>query len=109
MACGETGWGERPDTGLIHVKRRGAPAGYDGGVMEIRVECYAGHRGEETPRVLLFDSRRVEVTELLDQWLAPDHRYFKVKADDGALYIIRHDTEAGRWSVTLYDRLAAGR
>ncbi len=64
--------------------------------MEIRVECYAGHRGEETPRALLFDGRRVEVTELLDQWLAPDHRYFKVKASDGALYIIRHDPRAGR-------------
>lgn len=74
--------------------------------MEIRVECYAGHRGEETPRALAFDGRRVEVAEVLDRWLAPDHRYFKVAGSDGARYILRHDTASGRWSLTFYDRLA---
>src|SRR5512134_3828399 len=46
--------------------------------LEGRVECYAGHRGEETPRRFSFDGRTTEVAEVLDAWLAPDHRYFKV-------------------------------
>ncbi len=74
--------------------------------MEVRVECYAGHRGEETPRALAFDGRRVEVAEVLDRWLSPDHRYFKVAGDDGARYILRHDVATGRWRVTFYDRSA---
>ncbi|MDJ0935343.1 MAG: hypothetical protein QNI93_08070 [Kiloniellales bacterium] len=74
--------------------------------MEIAVECYAGYRGEETPRALNFDGRRVEVVDVLDRWLAPDHRYFKVLGRDGARYILRHDTASGRWSVTFYDRTA---
>ena len=72
--------------------------------MEIGVECYAGHRGEETPRALDFDGRRVEIAEVLDRWLAPDHRYFKVEGADRAIYILRHDTATGRWSLVMYDK-----
>ena len=48
-------------------------------LLTIRVECYAGHRGEQTPRVLILGDRRVEVTEVVDAWLAPEHRYFKFR------------------------------
>ena len=70
----------------------------------IRVDCYAGHRGEETPRRLIFDGRAVEVAEVMDQWLAPDHRYFKLRGGDGATYIVRHDTASGAWELFQYQR-----
>lgn len=70
----------------------------------VRVECYAGHRGEETPRVLTIGARRVEVTEVVDCWLAPDHRYFKVKGDDGDVYLVRQDTVSGAWELTMFER-----
>ncbi len=72
--------------------------------LMVRVECYAGHRGEEEPRVLYFGERRVEVVEMLDRWLAPDHRYFKVRGDDGGTYILRHDVARDRWELTLFER-----
>jgi hypothetical protein len=72
--------------------------------IDVRVECYAGYRGEETPRRFHLGERRIEVAEVLDRWLAPDHRYFKVRGDDGALYILRHDPDADGWELTLYDR-----
>lgn len=75
--------------------------------LEVRVECYAGHRGEETPRRLSFDGRTIEVAEVLDAWLAPDHRYFKVRGDDGACYILRNDALTGRWELTMFDRTGA--
>jgi hypothetical protein len=68
----------------------------------LHVECYAGHRGEETPRVLTLGDRRVVIEEVLDRWLAPDHRYFKVKGDDGDIYIVRHDTVSGAWELTMF-------
>jgi hypothetical protein len=70
--------------------------------MIVRVECYAGHRGEATPRRLFLDHRHVELVELLDCWLAPDHRYFKMRAEDDATWILRHDQPSGRWELTLY-------
>ena len=72
--------------------------------MNIRVECYAGYRGEETPRRFFIGDRRVEVADVIDRWLAPDHRYFKIGGDDGAVYILRHDTGAESWELTMFDR-----
>ncbi len=65
----------------------------------LRVECYSGYRCEETPRRFLEGERRVEVTEVVDAWLAPDHRYFKVTGDDGFTYLLRHDVRQGSWSL----------
>ena len=42
--------------------------------------------------------------EVLDRWLAPDHRYFKLRGDDGDVYIIRHDVHAGLWELTMFER-----
>lgn len=70
--------------------------------FEIAVECYAGHRGEQTPRTLILGERRVAVAEVLDAWLAPDHRYFKLKGDDGDTYIVRHDEQRRVWELTLF-------
>jgi hypothetical protein len=41
-------------------------------LLSIGVECYAGHRGEQTPRTLVLGDRRLDVTEVVDAWLAPD-------------------------------------
>ena len=37
--------------------------------MKIKVECYAGYRGAETPRIVWFKSRKVEIKQVLDRWL----------------------------------------
>jgi hypothetical protein len=69
-----------------------------------QVECSADHRGELTPSRFSFGGRPIEVIEVLDAWLAPDHRYFKVRGDDGACYILRNDVVAARWQLAMYDR-----
>ena len=73
------------------------------GDLTIRVECYAGHRGEETPRRFHIGSRTVEIEDVIDRWLAPDHRYFKVLGDDNGLYILRHDVMRDRWELPMFD------
>ena len=69
--------------------------------MKLPVQCYAGHRGEEEPRALDLCDRRIEIMEIIDRWLSPDHRYFRVQAYDGRGYVLRHD-EAGEWELTLF-------
>ena len=71
--------------------------------IPIQVDCYAGHRGEQEPRIVRFGPHQVAVQEILDRWLAPDHRYFKFRGNDGALYIVRHDEHDDRWELTLFD------
>jgi hypothetical protein len=72
--------------------------------IDLHVECYAGYRAEETPRALRLGDRRVAVVEVLDRWLAPDHRYFKLRGDDGAVYIVRHDLEENCWELSVWER-----
>ena len=66
------------------------------------VECSAGHRSEPTPTRFSFGGARIEVTEVVDAWLAPGHRYFKIRGSDGACYILRNDVAAARWQLTVY-------
>jgi len=70
--------------------------------IDIRVECYSGDREEETPRVMHFKDRRVIVAEIVDRWLAPDHRYFKLLGDDQCLYIIRYDVVTSIWQMIFF-------
>lgn len=72
-------------------------------VFALRVECHAGYREEEYPCRFFLHDRKIEVTHILDQWLAPDHRYFKVRGDDGACYIIRHEVVGDLWELTMFD------
>jgi hypothetical protein len=70
--------------------------------LTIRVECYAGYRGEETPRRFFMGDKLIEIEEVIDRWLAPDYRYFKVRGDKNDIYILRHDELANRWELTLF-------
>ena len=70
--------------------------------LQIEVECYAGYRGEETPRRMRMGRREIEVEAVLDRWLAPEYRYFKLRGDDQAVYIIRHDVGSDCWELVFY-------
>jgi hypothetical protein len=72
--------------------------------LAVQVECYAGHRGEETPRRFRLGDEWLEVAEIVDRWLAPDHRYFKARTADGDTYVLRHDAATGAWELTMFDR-----
>ena len=71
-------------------------------MFAIQVDCYAGYRGEETPRMIHFKQRIIRIEKVMDRWLSPDHRYFKVRGDDAAVYIIRHDINRMQWELTFY-------
>jgi hypothetical protein len=67
--------------------------------MKISVECYAGYRGDQEPRAFQLGDSRFDVIELLDRWLDPAHRYFKVKVTDGRVFILRHDAASSDWEL----------
>jgi len=43
------------------------------------------------------------VQQVLDRWLAPDHRSFTVRTGDG-IYILRNDVTSGGWELTMFER-----
>jgi hypothetical protein len=71
-------------------------------LLTVGVECYAGYRGEQTPRTLILGEHRIAVTEVVDAWLAPDYRYFKLTGADGNTYLVRHDERSNTWELTMF-------
>lgn len=70
--------------------------------MAIRVECYAGYRSEQEPLAFWCGKRRLEVRAVVDRWYAPAQRWFKVDADDGDVYVLRHDQASGDWEIAAF-------
>lgn len=66
------------------------------------MENYSGQRADESLRRFVLGTRRVEVVEEIDRWLDPQHRYFKVRGDDGHVYILRHDVLTDIWELTVF-------
>jgi hypothetical protein len=71
--------------------------------LAVRVECYAGHRDDERPLRFYLNQRCIEVIEIIDQWMGPDYRYFKLRGDDEGIYILRHSSDKDVWEITMFD------
>lgn len=73
--------------------------------MRLHVTTYAGYKADERPKEFTLGSATHQVREIVDRWYGQDHAYFKVIADDGHLYLIRHDLAADEWELTLTETL----
>ena len=69
--------------------------------MKLNVQCSSGRKGDERPVRFQREGQDYLVEEVLEQWHGPDAEFFKVRADDGKLYILRHGTpgEAEEWTL----------
>ena len=69
--------------------------------MKLNVECYAGRKADERPVRFRLEGRQYLVEAVLDQWYGPESLFFKVRADDGNLYILRQQTSMpdGTWDL----------
>ena len=70
---------------------------------KIEVIAYSGYRGEETPRTILLHGERIEVFEILSQWIEErsddreKKRFYKIKGSDGVLHMIYYDEKTMEW------------
>jgi hypothetical protein len=57
-----------------------------------------------------LEEHEYAVEEVRDQWFGPEHVYFKVRADDGNLYILRHETSVpgGDWELVSFREAGRG-
>jgi hypothetical protein len=69
--------------------------------VRIEVETEANSSNDGVPVRFRMGTDWVPVSEVLDRWLARDHRYFKVSVG-GDRYIVRHDIPNGVWDLTFF-------
>jgi hypothetical protein len=70
--------------------------------MKLEVEAYSGHKADERPIRFRLGERWLAVVDVTDRWYDPDAIYFRVLAEDGDLYILRHDERADEWTLEAY-------
>ncbi|HEY3309252.1 MAG TPA: hypothetical protein VGJ93_12420 [Desulfuromonadaceae bacterium] len=74
-------------------------------VIQLQVQTYSGYQADERPTSFVLGGRTFQVEDIIDQWYGEDHAYFKLMADDGNLYIIRHDNALDLWELTMTETL----
>ncbi|MGC1402709.1 MAG: hypothetical protein WA974_07260 [Thermodesulfobacteriota bacterium] len=66
-------------------------------VFQIEVSCYSGYRYGERPVSFKLLERTFTVMEIIDQWYGEDYLYFKVRADDQRVYLLKYDQHEDQW------------
>jgi hypothetical protein len=65
----------------------------------VEVQCYAGRKADERPVRFRVGDRDYIVDEIIEQWYGPDDSFYKVRADDGNVFLLRCSTSTGTWSI----------
>jgi hypothetical protein len=75
--------------------------------MLVEVGCYSGYKADERPVRFRLDDHEYQVEELLDQWYGQNEVFFKVRADDGNLYILsrKWPSPEGCWRLVSFRAL----
>ena len=75
--------------------------------MKLEVDCYSGRMADERPVRFRLDGNEYMVEEVLDQWYGSQDAFYKVRADDGNLYILRRETSTpdGTWRLESFRQL----
>ena len=68
----------------------------------LRVECYAGYKGDERPVKLEIDERMVEITEVEDRWYSPGATFFRVLLTNGERYVLRREDAQDTWTLEAF-------
>jgi hypothetical protein len=73
---------------------------------EVKVECYCGYKANERPFAFTHQGDRQEVQEIIDRWYEggldssnPIIDYFRIKATDGHIYLLRYQRDLDVWSL----------
>ncbi|MGB9715706.1 MAG: hypothetical protein ACPL1G_04780 [Thermodesulfovibrionales bacterium] len=73
---------------------------------KIEVEAYSGYKGEELPRLLIIDYKKIIVNQILKMWIEERQRdkkrrrYFEVKGSNGVRYKIYFDEDINEWFLS---------
>lgn len=70
--------------------------------IRISVQSYSGYKANERPSRFFMGEHAYEVTEIIDRWYGPDYSYFKIRADDGNIYILRYDERLDTWELEYF-------
>lgn len=72
--------------------------------MNLEVIAFCELDAEPVPAEFKMGAAHHVVREIIDRWLANDYSYFKLRAEDESIYILRHDKLAKTWELVFFNR-----
>jgi hypothetical protein len=70
--------------------------------MIVQVESYSGFKSDERPLRFRLGERWLAVEEIVDRWYDPDATYFRVRAEDGSIYVLKHRDRSDTWTLEAF-------
>jgi hypothetical protein len=78
-------------------------------LISVTVECRSGYKADEYPVRFYWDELVFEIEEIVDRWYQGDQNpefpaanYYKVRTAGQKIYILKQETETGRWYLWLH-------
>ena len=68
----------------------------------VRVECYAGYKGDQRPVKLQLGDALLDVAEVEDRWYSPGATYFRVLLANGERYVLRREDAQDLWTLQAF-------
>jgi hypothetical protein len=68
----------------------------------VRVECYAGYKGDERPVKVQVSDQLIDIAEIEDRWYSPGATYFRVLLTSGERYVLRREDAQGVWTLQAF-------
>ena len=68
----------------------------------IKVQRYTDSKLQENPVTFSLGDSDYKVEETIDRWYGEGSSYFKVKADDGNIYLLKYDKRSSHWEWVFY-------
>lgn len=73
---------------------------------KIEVVAYSGYRANERPLSFVYQQKEIEVEEVIDRWYGFEHDYFKIRANDAKVYLIKWHRILDLWFlVKIMERM----
>ena len=68
----------------------------------ITVEYHLGKNSNEGPAAFSLMGRHYKVKEIIDTWHAKVAVYFKIKAEDDNIYLLKYDERQAQWDLVFF-------
>lgn len=68
-------------------------------MKSIKVECYSGSRSEEYPLNFEHSGDKINIRRIIDRWITPDERCFKVLGNDNKVYLLKYNVHKDSWRL----------
>jgi hypothetical protein len=73
--------------------------------MIVEVQTYSGYKADERPLRFRLGDRWLAVEEVVDRWYDPDATYFRVRAEDGSFYVLKHSEPHEIWTLEAFRKV----